>query len=205
MNLSHVMTRRKVLGGLVVVPSMLMAADPGAVDDRDRQVLEAVLLAMLANPDFGSPKRQQADATVVLHHRTPEKTGMLAAGQLKADTKGHTFAPALGDALRARNVLPHTFDCRAASFKGLAFNARIEVANTHVPATEAHPWDAFEATYPKARGWVEAWLPGFSADGSQALVRGWFGPWPHSATVTALVTRRGDQWKVQWHQLTFYA
>ena len=66
-------------------------------------------------------------------------------------------------------------------------------------------YSALGAAHPKARGWVHAYLPGYSKDGSRAIVRAGVGPSAHGATLTALLEKRGDKWVVKWHYIAFYA
>jgi hypothetical protein len=200
------LSRRHLLGGLLMVPLGARAAERVTPDDRDRAVLEAFLLAVLAEPDFGWQKKKAQDSVIILDHRTPEKVGMLGKTQVKADSREkQSFDEELYEALFSRNKDPGSeYGAREAWYKGMKFNARIIVADFTVPE-HGSEFDLLEKLHPKAQGWVSAWLPGYSADGKKALARGWFGPWPHGATATAQLELKAGAWKVVWVKLSFYA
>lgn len=50
-----------------------------------------------------------------------------------------------------------------------------------------------------------AFLPGYSEDGSYAVVRAAVGPWAHAAMLTAVLEKSGDKWIVKWYCITRYA
>jgi uncharacterized protein len=56
----------------------------------------------------------------------------------------------------------------------------------------------------KLRGWVAVCLPGYSADGSRAVLRFWFGPTPHGAAGTYLLSKIGGKWSVIWRDFAHY-
>ena len=64
---------------------------------------------------------------------------------------------------------------------------------------------SFEDAHPKARGWLEAYLPGYSKDGTRAVVRAGVGPWAHAAMLTAVLEKRGDKWTVVWYYVARFA
>jgi hypothetical protein len=66
-------------------------------------------------------------------------------------------------------------------------------------------WTRVEQTYPDALAAVYLWLPGYSEDKSQAVVRFHFDPTSHGATATYLVVKEGDSWKVKERKLAYYA
>ena len=90
-----------------------------------------------------------------------------------------------------------------ASYKGLKFASSIVTANLS-KVWKRRPFGSFEGTYPKARGWLEAYLPGYSTDGTQAVVRAGVGPWVHGAMLTAVLAKRGDKWTVIWYHVAFF-
>lgn len=53
--------------------------------------------------------------------------------------------------------------------------------------------------------WVEFYLPGYSTDDRSALVRAHFGPTPHDATFTCLVTLEHGSWAVRWSKVSYFA
>jgi hypothetical protein len=70
-------------------------------------------------------------------------------------------------------------------------------------------WDltslAKEPSRPPDGVWLEFSPPGYAADRTTALVRGFFGPTPHGATFTCFVERSGPHWFMKWSRLSFYA
>ena len=191
------------------VVSPVLGATPTVPDERDRQVLEALLLHLLADPKFDMTRVPTNGAAIVLHVRTPEKTGFLQSHQMKSDIGGHSLP---GDAerdLRHRNsqpdAKPDTYEAVVASFTNLTFGAGIVVADLTDKWGGRRFYRAFEEAHPKARGWVQAYLPGYSNDGARAVVRAGVGPSAHGAIVTALLEKSGDRWLVKWHYIAWYA
>lgn len=185
------------------------AATPLIPDKRDGQVLEALLLHLLADPEFDMARVHTNRAVIVLHARTPKKTGFLTPDQMRSDIGRHTLP---GDAerdLRRRNSLPgtkpDTYEAVAAFFTNLTFGAGIVVADLTDKMGDRYSYGAFADANPKARGWVEAYLPGYSKDGTRAVVRAGVGPSAHGAMVTALLVKKGDKWAVKWYDIAFYA
>ncbi len=175
------------------VVSPVLGATPTVPDERDRQVLEALLLHLLADPKFDMTRVPTNGAAVVLHVRTPEKTGFLQSHQMKSDIGGHSLP---GDA---------TYEAVVASFTNLTFRVGIVVADLTDKWGGRRFYRAFEDAHPKARGWVQAYLPGYSNDGARAVVRAGVGPSAHGAMVTALLEKSGDRWLVKWHYIAWYA
>ena len=42
-------------------------------------------------------------------------------------------------------------------------------------------------------------------DGQEAVLRAWFGPTAHGATVTYMLAKKDGRWKVVWRKVTYYA
>jgi hypothetical protein len=142
------------------------------------------------------------NATIVLNERTPEKTGMIRPEQMEHDIgKGHTIPGDVQNDLLRRNEKPGTYDSQLASFAALKFAQRVVVANVTAISQGDRFGRAFEQAHPTARAWVEAWLPGYSKDGTKAVVRAWIGPSDHGAVVTAFLEKRADKWVIKWHYL----
>src|SRR5258708_13616666 len=178
----------------------LSAAPQIALDDRDRQVLETLLLRLLTDSDFNMTRVSSNSAIIVLNERTPEKTGMIRPEQMEHDIgKGHTIPGGVQSDLLRRNEKPGTYDSQLASFAALKFGQRVVVTNVTAISQRDRFSRAFEQAHPTALAWVEAWLPGYSKDGTQAVVRAWIGPSDHGAVVTAFLEKSGDKWGIKWH------
>jgi hypothetical protein len=192
----------------VAFVSPVFGANTTVADERDRQVLEAVLLRLLADSEFDMTRASATGAVIVLHTRTPEKTGFLMSHQIRSDIGIHTLPRDVEEDLRRRNTppdaKPDTYDAVAAFYTNLTFSARIVVADV-TDKTGGRSSGAFEKSHPKARGFARAYLPGYSKDGTRAVVRASLGPSPHGAMVTALLEKLGDKWVVKWHHIAWYA
>jgi hypothetical protein len=173
--------------------------------EADREVIQAVVIHLLDEPEFdfhlGKPERK----AIVLHRRTPEKTGILAPHQIETDTRqNERVTPDLVQALLDRNQRPGTYDCVEARYDELKFDSRIMVADL-TNQRGRRPLQSFEKSFPDAIGWVEAYLPGYSVDGSKAIFRAWVGPSPHGGVVTAVLEKRDGIWKVAWYTRALFA
>jgi hypothetical protein len=201
-------TRTALLCIACAFVSLVSGATSSVPDDRDRQVLETLLLRLLADSEFDMTRVPTNRAVIVLHARTPEKTGFLQSHQIRSDIDNHTLPSGAERDLRKRNTPPNTKpdtdDAVAATFTNLTFRSGIVVADL-TDKMGGPRFAAFEKAHPTARGWVEAFLPGYSPDGKRAVVRALVGPWAHGASVTALLEKTGDKWVVKWHYIARYA
>ncbi len=194
----------------IVCTSLLaaQAATPVIPDKRDGQVLEALLLHLLDDPKFDMARVSTNGAVIVLHVRTPEKTGFLQSRQIRSDVGSHTLPGDAEEDLRLRNSPPNgkpeTYDAIIASFTNLTFGAGIAVADLTGFWSHGRSHGSFSAAHPKARGWAEAYLPGYSKDGLRAVVRARVGPSAHGAMVTALLEKIDGKWVIKWHHIAWY-
>jgi hypothetical protein len=167
-----------------------------------------VLLHLLADPEFEMTRVPTNGAVIVLHTRTPEKTGFLMTHQIRSDIGSHTLPSDVEEDLRRRNTpsdtKPDTYDAVTAFYTNLTFSAPIVVADLTDKTGGRRSYRAFEEAHPKARGFARAYLPGYSKDSTRAVVRVGVGPSPHGAMVTALLEKRGDKWVVKWHHIAWY-
>ena len=183
---------------IACVFALLASAAPP--DERARQVLESLLLHLLADPKFDMTRVSTNGTTIVLHTQTPGKTGFLMAEQIRVEI-GNRALP--GDAeqdMRRRN------DSVMASYTNMKFAGGIAVTNL------AEIWKkgrrsivAFQNEHPKACGWLESYLPGYSKNGTRAVVRAGVGPWVHGAMLTAVLEKRRDKWVVAWYHVARFA
>jgi len=184
----------------------MSAAPP---DERDRQVLETLLLHLLSDAKFDMTRVSTNGATIVLHTRTPEKMGFLMSHQIRAEIGSRKLPSDAETDMRRRNTpadaKPDTYDAIAASYSNLTFAARIVVTDLTETWKGWRSSTLFEDAHPKARGWLEAYLPGYSTDGNRAVVRAGVGPWAHAAMLTAVLEKRGDKWVVAWYHVARFA
>lgn len=197
------------LGSFCVGASDALEMPATTPTEQDRQVLEALLLRLLKDVDFDMTKAPISGASIVLHTRTPEFISSSARNQIESELEGRKFSPELLSNLLKRNTPPAQkqgeYDAIAASYTNLTFAAGIVVTNVHVFRKSGREFDWFEKAQPKARGWIEAYLPGYSKNGAVAMVRARTGPWVHGAALTAVLEKSGTVWKVKWYKVAFYA
>src|SRR5260370_38690285 len=173
--LSRLLALRISWGACLALP----AAPATVPDDRDQQVLETACLYLLAAADFDMKWVPKDGATIMLHSRTPEGTGMIKPEQMQQDIgEGHKIPEEIRRDLLRRNAQPGTHDSQEVSFGCLKLDQRIEVADLTGKLGGRSSSEAFESAYPKARGWIEASLPRYPKGGSRAVVRARSGPSP---------------------------
>ncbi|MBL8518304.1 MAG: hypothetical protein JNM76_15195 [Betaproteobacteria bacterium] len=201
---------RRPLQCFSVLALLLLHASLGfasQANERDRQVLEALFSHMLRDPKFSFTEPTSKQPQIVLHTRTPIGTVFLSPNQISADSGRRTLSEELVAALRRRNTPDKLgsdpYESVGASYGGLSFSSNIVVSDvTHVRKQQLE-FSAFKKAYPRARGWLEVFLPGYSRDGDRAMVRAFAGPSPHGAVLTAELRNLDGRWFVDWHHLAF--
>ena len=205
--------RRFSLFGLLCATCTLgpVVAGPASSgpDERDREVLETLLLHLLADTQFDMARVSTNGATIVLHPRTPEKTGFLMSHQIRSDIGSRSLPSGAENDLRRRNTpgdaKPDRYDSVMAFYTNLTFATGIVVADPRETLRQRPSPLSFEQAHPKARAWLEAYLPGYSEDGSRAVLRAGVGPWAHAAMLTAVLEKSGGKWVVKWYHISRYA
>jgi hypothetical protein len=112
--------------------------------------------------------------------------------------------------LRRRNspadAKPDTYDGVTAYYTNLTFHSRIVVGDLDkITSANRRSYRALEDAYPNARGFVRAYLPGYSSDGKQAFLRASVGPSAHGAMLTALLEKQDEKWVVKWFHVARFA
>jgi hypothetical protein len=194
---------------LCIAFAFVLPVSGASPDQRDRQVLETLLMHLLTDSKFDVTRVPTNGATIVLHTRTPEKTGFLMSDQIRSEIDHRTLPSDAESDLRRRNTpadaKPDTYDSITAFYTNLTFAARIVVTDLTETWKGRRSFTSFEDAHPKARGWLEAYLPGYSKDGTRAVVRAGVGPWAHAAMLTAVLEKRGDKWVVVWYYVARFA
>jgi len=185
-------------------------------DERDRQVLEAMMLHVLAVRNVPEIEKDSALAffrhgregkTILMHPSTPEgSTIYLSHSQIARDLHDFTLSQDIEDHLRHRNTSVKSKRGRDESvettYTGLKFAPEIVVTDL----TEIWKAGVFLAdTHPDALCWIEHYLPGYSSDGNEAVVRSFIGPTAHGATITACLVKSNNKWVVKWFRIARYA
>jgi hypothetical protein len=178
---------------------------PSVAVREDGRVLDALMLHLLADPKFDVTRVDPKGGMILLDASTPEGTGFLQAHQIRGDIGDHTLPPDAEDDLRRRNTpadaKPDTYDSVRAFYTNLTFSTGIVVTNLSSFGEREH---SINTAFPTARGWLDAYLPGYSKDGLCAVVRAGVEPSPHGAMVTALLRKQGDRWVVEWYHVAYY-
>src|SRR5262245_44680438 len=74
--------------------AFVVPVSAAAPDERDRQVLETLMLLLLADSKFAVRPVYTKEANIVLHSRTPEKTGLLLTHQVRSEIGSRTLPAA---------------------------------------------------------------------------------------------------------------
>lgn len=172
------------------------------ITQQDSLVMETVLLDLLGNEEFFTSMNlyDGEENEIILDGKTDGESFYLRQNQIEGELdKGQAIPEELGDELRRRNKV-------GVSLEGFTPNAPSILVRdlSELPDGTAFA-EAFVTRFPRAKAYVEAWLPAYSKDGTTALVRFWFGPTPHGAAGTYLLIKESDQWKVQWRSLAYFA
>jgi hypothetical protein len=186
--------------------------------DRDRAVLEAVATYLLQTADgFGEPP-SSPNPTVVLDAKPPrESPPFLCFDNCGSD--GHRFSPSEGQALSFRNrehgdssgvwrtvcsPCSHTLVLVSDLEKVLSKTADDpSLGKNRLMATW---WETtFRRVFPHAKGWLQAFLPGYSVEGSEASFLGRAGPSPHGSIVRAHLHLANKAWVLDWCDITNFA
>lgn len=164
------------------------------------------MLHLLADREFDLTKATKG-GIILLHTRTPEKTGFLTPAQIQSDIGKHTLPGDAENDLRKQNTSARakrdSYEGIEAFYTNCTFAAGIVVTN--LTGMRQERFFDFEKEYPHARGWVESYLPGYTDDGSQSVVRAMVGPWAHAASLTAVLKKSGTKWVVKWYHIARYA
>ncbi len=209
MNAFRQLSRLAVLGIFFAVSPLTFADAPTAPDERERQVIECLLLHLLEDPKFDMTRSGPAGTSIVLDGSSPLKTGFLSSDQIRSEFPKRTLPSDAVNDMRQRNTpagaRPGTYDAVKVSYAELKLDARIVLSNLEkIREKSINKFRFFEDAYPNARGWLASYLPGYSKEGNQAIVRAEVGPSAHGAMITAVLEKSGDKWVVKWYQISRY-
>lgn len=180
------------------------AAHRKVASDIDREVLETLLLSVAEDKEFPAPQ-DPAKGAVVLHLRNPDLSEPLVnAAEVALDTGGKVLPHDAWNDLIRRNVIRRDPKTREVYYEGLDFDSKIVVGDAYPEPPPPLQGKTFREVYPQARGFVAAWLPGYSEDGKTAVVRARVGPVKRLATLTAILRKQGDRWAVVWRKYNVY-
>lgn len=205
------------------------ASDDGPVQPADvlrsddLKVLDAALSDFASDPKFEPIPSFAKGRRVVIHRETLGGSAYVRADQVQADSReGQLPGDAVAD-LEARNngglvtVSGMTFSSTqraGAALVGWTPSTSDVIVTDLTRFRSTNPrWDKpfeFEEALlkvhadAKAYAWVS--LPGYTADGSKAIVRVSFGPTAHGAMATYLLQKGPEgKWTVTWRKRAYYA
>ncbi len=203
-----------------LIASAILAATPGysieptremstedekkAAAGDDYQILELVLLDLIEFKDFSPSIDVGTKSDIVLSEKTAGSSGLLSDGQLgiEFDGKRTDLIPAaIREGLRSRN--PNE-PVSLRGFKSSSPKILVRDLSALERFRKSERNSEFKRTYPNARGYVKAWLPGYSTDGQTAVPRALLGPTPHTATATYMLTKKNGRWTVVWRKVARY-
>ena len=171
-----------------------------SLTEYDKDLFDLVLA------DFASYIKSRESVTKVFFDAsTPGKSGMLSDDQMGVDLerKGHSVPTDVSVHLRGRNHGSVPLSDYKPGQQEIAV-ADLDLLPGQNDLQGFEFWYGQDEKSPERKAWVHTWLPGYSNDGRTAIVRFWFGPTPHGAIGTYLLTRRDGKWKVKWRSFSYY-
>lgn len=166
-------------------------------DARDLTVLQATLTNLLSNsqmPVFLKGKNPRTE--VVVLDQTPDVLPP-PKQEVEKETR-RTLNDEEYLNLISRNSTPQNH-ARRVSWADFQPGPKIIFHSGKEPTD-----DEFASKYPNGRGWVQLWLPGYSADGNRAIVTGRKGPAPHGAALVAALEKKEETWTITWIKITYW-
>jgi hypothetical protein len=162
----------------------------------DRAVVETALTDIRAYQ--GKDLWLKQGTEIVLYKHTAPGPGMISDSQLNSeldDTQANDVSLKIREQLLRRNW-------ESISLETLKFS------DSHIVLAEPKPdpfGENFSKQFPKAKGWVQIYLPGFSEKRDKAVLRLRFGPSPHGASATYFLIKKDGKWQVKWRDFAYYA
>jgi hypothetical protein len=164
----------------------------------DLQILDVVVIELSHSKVFETETGAGKKTKIVVGDTTLGSSGFLSDNQLDGESHNrepHLIASEIRNDLRRRNTKDPVSLARFAPSIPNALVSDLSGLKTGLD---------FERKYPEARGYVEAWLPGYSKDRQTAVLRLWYGPTSHGATATYLLVKKGGRWTVVWSRMVHY-
>jgi hypothetical protein len=169
------------------------------LNEEDQQVIETVLLDLLAYQGPDQPFRNSASPDIILIDKTDPSIAFLSDDQMNGeldDKQANDVSLEIREHLLQRNGEPTSL----ADFKPTSKHIRLESEDA-VPTR----FRGFREEGLQARGWVQVYLPGYSTSHDRVLLRFGLGPSAHGAVGTYCLIKQDGVWQVQWRRFAFYA
>jgi hypothetical protein len=166
----------------------------------DGIVLNAVLQDLPTVDEFRRTGSLGAKERIIVWDRTAGSSWYVTPQQVSSEVRNDRAVPSgLFEELQSRNH-------RSLPMKDFRpDDPRFKLAARDETPKERRWRDEFEEKHPDASAWVWFWLPAYSSDGRQVLVRFSFGPTAHGACGTYVLEKKSGRWTVTWRKLSFYA
>ena len=168
----------------------------------DKAVFSAVFTHFAKQEVSGNASGEKAKKVIVINSKTKGPSGFLSEDQLNGEFYQETWTlpVEMRSQLRDRNS-------QSVSVTQLVHGENLVVDDlSKLPKDDIYAYsDAFDKKYPDAIRYISLWLPAYSQDGTQALVRFSFGPTAHGATATYLLVKENGNWIVKHHMMAYYA
>jgi hypothetical protein len=175
-------------------------AETVRIDERDGKVLEAVLLKLRDDPKFYCTREEISRTNIafcLIAERLEKDEGLkvyFGGDPSKLDNQESIFNR-LRDSeeqvdIESRNHMASNAQTNRISFRGLKFPPGVVVGERNFGDL------TFYETYPTAKGWIAAFLPGYSKNGKRALFSASVGPSSHGALLIAMLEEVNGKWIV---------
>jgi hypothetical protein len=176
-------------------------ARPPASSNSDYDVFDVVLSDLIDNKEFepATGGRQAEKPQIVFGDTT--RVGFGKAGVNRVG--------GLGDWMREKRIpLEVTNDLMSRNPPGKRYIlAGYRPSNPNILVRDLTQVDqdlGFSSQFPRARGYVESCLPGYSRDGSAVLVPFKFGPTPHGAIGCYYLSKVNGRWEIVERLLGYF-
>ncbi len=179
---------------------VVTSSEPGSaiVDNELDYALLNIVLADLDATDVYDVADWERDqrTTIELHHATRWRTPTISEKRIWTGSRGEKIPPDIRKDLMRRNQNSVSL----ADFTPACANVHVEDLRDVLRSRRYTTWKAFQERYPRSKGFVHTWLPGYSLDGRKAMVRCRIGPARTGARTVAsyLLEQRDGQWQVVW-------
>lgn len=177
--------------------------------DEDCAILELVARHVLQTGDF--VWRQEdfgPNSQILIDSRSNGNAGFLSADQITGElgeTGTRTISAPMIRSLGERNREIRPWDGLRSS-DGRVVAVDLSQFNCDEFATErdGEPPLLINA-YPRMAVYIDAWRPGFSENGSEAVLRFMIGPGPHASACTYFLEKKQGKWHIKWWKYSYFA
>jgi len=167
----------------------------------DAAVFDIALADLLRWPVFDSPfGRDSVRDEIVVHSATRGPTRTLKNRRLYSDTRQRLLPPDTYDDLLQRNVRPVSLtDYQPTDSRVIVHDAHDLILSRRYMSVKT-----FGERYPDAKGFAHLWLPGYSKDARNAVVRLRIAKSKkrEGAVVTYFLVKDKESWRIDWRMVS---